>query len=129
MIKQVRLSCRGSRAKNFKVKRYNPETLENDTFEGINAVILQRRAAGTTANGINYPACESGVEELLDKLFEAYRLDDQDLAWTSIDRFFNLKQDQNMDFQEYVHEWESHYEDAEKYGDLGLSEPAKCWLF
>ena len=34
-----------------------------------------------------------------------------------------------MDFQEYLHEWETHLEEAERYGGLTLSEPAKCWLF
>ena len=34
-----------------------------------------------------------------------------------------------MDFQEYLHEWESHYDEAEKHGGLQLSTPAKCWLF
>ena len=73
---------------------------------------MTRRPGGVTATGIQYPACRSGVEELLDQLFEAYHLDDQDLAWTSIDRFF-YKQTHDMDFQEYLHEWESHYDEAE----------------
>ena len=117
------------RAKTLKVTRLNLDTLIEETFEGVEAVLLTRRPGGQTANGIPYPACRSGVEELLDQLFEAYHLDDQDLAWSSIDRFFSFKQTHDMDFQEYLHEWESHYDEAERYGGLQLSEPAKCWLF
>ena len=73
-----------------------------------------------TANGVQYPRCRSGIEELLDQLFEAYHLDAQDLAWTSIDSFFSFKQDHSMDFQEYLHEWETHLEEAERYGGLTL---------
>ena len=116
------------RAKTLKVTRLNLDTLVEETFEGVEAVLLARRPGGVTAQGIQYPACRSGIEELLDQLFEAYHLDDQDLAWTSIDRFFSFKQTHDMDFQEYLHEWESHYDEAERYGGLQLSEPTKCWL-
>ena len=117
------------RAKTLKITRVNIETSVEEVFEGVDAVCLPRRSAGTTRQNLEVPPCRSGIEELLDNLFEAYHLDDQDLAWTSIDRFFSFKQTHDMDFQEYVHEWESHFEEAEKHGGLGLSEPAKCWLF
>ena len=95
------------RAKTLKVTRLNLDTLQEEVFEGVEAVLLPNRPAGVTAQGVQYPRCRSGIEELLDQLFEAYHLDDQDLAWTSIDRFFSFKQDHSMDFQDYLHEWET----------------------
>ena len=70
-----------------------------------------------------------GIRIFLDKLKNMYHLDDQDQAWTSIDRFFSFKQSTSMDFQTYVFEWQHLYDEAEKLGGLQLSEPAICWLF
>ena len=86
------------RAKTLKVTRLNLDTRQEDTFEGVEAVLLPYRAAGVTHDGFQYPRCRSGIDELLDQLFEAYHLDDQDLAWTSIDRFFSFKQTHDMHF-------------------------------
>ena len=95
------------RAKALKITRFNPDTGLNEDYEGIKAICLKSYPGGVTAHGEQYPARQTGVDELLDQLFDAYHLDDQDLAWTSIDRFFSFKQTHDMDFQEYVHEWES----------------------
>ena len=56
-------------------------------------------------------------------------MDDQDKAWTAIDRFFSFRQSNSMDFQTYHWEWQHLYDEAETQGGLQLSEPAKCWLF
>ena len=86
------------RAKALKIERLNLDTGIEDKFEGIHAILLPERPGGITANGHQYPYCKSGVAELMENLWEAYQLDEQDEAWTSIDRFFNFKQTHDMDF-------------------------------
>ena len=77
------------RAKTLKVTRLNLDTLQEEVYEGVEAVLLPQRPAGMTANGVQYPRCRSGIEELLDQLFEAYHLDDPALAGPSSDSVFS----------------------------------------
>ena len=44
------------RAKTLKVTRLNLDTLQEEVFEGVEAVLLSRRPGGITAQGVNYPA-------------------------------------------------------------------------
>eukprot|EP00959_Pyramimonas_sp_CCMP1952_P094775 1982501-Pyramimonas_sp.AAC.1 len=75
------------------------------------------------------PLQHSGIKIPNDRLFEMYGLDGQDLAWTSLDRFFTLRQGSNQDFISYLFEWDHLYEVAERYGGLQMGESAKAWLF
>ena len=62
---------------------------------GIEAVSLPRVAAQYDGRGQEVvPVQHSGIKVLQDRLFEMYGLDDQDLAWTSLDRFFTFRQGQ-----------------------------------
>ena len=49
------------RAKSLKITRLNLDTMNDEIYEGIEAVVLPRRPAGQTARGVPYPACLSGV--------------------------------------------------------------------
>ena len=62
---------------------------------------------------------------------ELYFLDDQDRAWTSIDKFLMFGRDRNtqLDFPSYVVEWDRLFEEAETYDGLQLNDVAKRWLF
>ena len=97
---------------------------------GIDAVSLPRVPAQYDGQGNEIvPIQDSGIKVLTGRLFEMYGLDDQDLAWTSLDRFFTYRQQQNQDFISYLFEWEHLYEEAERHGGLQMGESAKAWLF
>eukprot|EP00959_Pyramimonas_sp_CCMP1952_P385046 8069763-Pyramimonas_sp.AAC.1 len=70
------------------------------TYEGIEAISLDAQdAIVDPATGTHIaPPYPSGVKELITKLTELYYLDDQDLAWTSLDKFFCFTKPYDMDF-------------------------------
>ena len=116
-------------AQDLQIVRYSTEQEQMLTYSGVDALSLHARVAGTSPRGVEYPVADSGIKVFLDKLKAMYELDDQDQAWTSIDRFFSYKQTPHVDFQSYVFEWQRLYDEAERLGGRTLSEPAKCWLF
>ena len=61
---------------------------------------------------------------MIAKLTELYHLDDQDLAWTSLDKFFCFTKPYDMDFSTYVVEWERLCAEADNMED-SLSETAE----
>ena len=116
-------------AQDMPITRYDTNIEANRTVYGLEAISLPERAAGVSPNGTEYPYQDSGIKIFIQNLKTMYHLDDQDQAWTSIDRFFSFKMLPHMDFQTYVFEWHHLIGEAEKLGGLTLSEPAKCWLF
>ena len=60
---------------------------------------------------------------------DLHYLDDQDLAWTSLDKFFSFQRPYDMDFVTYVVEWDRRFEEAEQHGGLQIGDTGKCWLF
>ena len=74
----------------------------------------------------------SGIRQFLKDLEDNFGIEDQDLAWISIDRFFTFKNHSHGtsdDFLLYCLEWNRLFTEAETHGGLTLSEPAKAWLF
>ena len=89
-------------AQNLSIRRYDPETNAVETKVGVDALSLPWLPPGRTPQGVEYPRQESGIKLLIDKFEEHYGLDDQDKAWTAIDRFFSFRQSNSMDFQTYT---------------------------
>ncbi len=59
------------------------------SYRGIDAVTLDAADATYDVNGNQItPAYESGCRVPLNRLQQLYYLDDQDLAWTALDKFF-----------------------------------------
>ena len=113
------------------IQRPDPNTLVQTTYEGVEAVSLDaQEAINDPQTGAQVsPPYPSGVKVLIAKLTELYYLDDQDLAWTSLDRFFCFVKPYDMDFSTYVVEWERLYSEAEKHGGLAIGDSGKAWLF
>ena len=97
---------------------YDPETNANIRVHGVDALSLPWLPPGRTPQGVEYPRQGSGIKLLIDKFEEHYGLDDQDKAWTAIDRFFSFRQSNSMDFQTYHWEWQHLYDEAETQGGL-----------
>eukprot|EP00959_Pyramimonas_sp_CCMP1952_P352246 7380418-Pyramimonas_sp.AAC.1 len=117
-------------ASGLTIQRPDPLTLVQTTYEGIEAASLDAQAAINDQAGNSVaPAYPSGVKVLIAKLTELYYLDDQDFAWTSLDRFFCFVKPYDMDFSTYVVEWERLYSEAEKHGGLAIGDSGKAWLF
>eukprot|EP00959_Pyramimonas_sp_CCMP1952_P461176 9481165-Pyramimonas_sp.AAC.1 len=113
------------------IQRPDPDTRAQMTHEGIEAVSLDAQdAIVDPATGTQIaPPYPSGVKMLIAKLTELYYLDDQDLAWTSLDKFFCFTKPYDMDFSTCVVEWEKLYSEAEKHGGLAIGDSGKAWLF
>ena len=75
------------------------------------------------------PAYPSGAKTLIQCLLDLHYLDDQDLAWTSLDKFFTFVRPSDMDFGTYVTEWNRLFDEAAMHGQLQVGETGKCWLF
>ena len=89
-------------AQSLTFPRYDPENNMNYRPTGIDALSLPWLPPGRTPQGVEYPAQDSGAKHLINKFEEHYGLDDQDKAWTTIDRFFSFRQSNSMDFQTYT---------------------------
>ena len=115
----------------FRVSRRNPTTGADDTFTGPDAVALldQPPIMDPVSGAPITPHYRSGASLLLDRLMELYHLDDQDQAWTAIDKFMSFQQGHDMDFSTYLVEWDRLFDDAESLGGLSVNDVAKCWLF
>eukprot|EP00959_Pyramimonas_sp_CCMP1952_P051441 1074767-Pyramimonas_sp.AAC.1 len=113
------------------IQRPDPDTLVQTTYEGIEAISLDAQdAIVDPATGTQIaPPYPSGIKMLTAKLTELYHLDDQDLAWTSLDKLFCFTKPYDMDFFTYVVEWERLYSEAEKHGGLTIGDTGKAWLF
>ena len=85
----------------FQLERINETTLLRETFVGVDAVQLPKRDAWVDAHGGPHAAELSGVRTLIRKLQDAYEMDDQDLVWTSLDKFFMYRQPHGTDFTSY----------------------------
>ena len=113
------------------IQRIDPGTLGPRNFQGIDAVSLPASDAvinPTTGDEI-IPAYLAGARVLVNRLLELFFLDDQDLAWTSLDKFFTFQRPSDMDFSTYVIEWDRLLAEAEQHGGLHLGDTGKCWIF
>ncbi len=118
-------------AHSLTITRPNIQTGQNETHKGIDAVSLAKQDAimDPHTGAEIAPSYPSGAKVLLDRLMELFFLDDQDLAWTSLDRFFQFTRPHDMDFANYVVEWDRLFQEAEHHGGLVLGDTGKCWLF
>ena len=112
------------------IQRLDPNDGLLKEYRGVDAVSLTEQQVIVDANGIEIiPHSKAGSRVLLEKLLELYFLDDQDLAWSSLDKFFCYSRPHSTDFPSYVQEWERLYEDAVRFGGLNVNDIGKCWLF
>ena len=113
----------------FVVERPNPAggTL---IYKGADAVSLEAAEAeyDPQTGAVLVPALPSGAKLLIDRLTEVYFLDEQDMAWTCLDKFFSFSQG-SRDFAAYLLEWDRLLDDARTYGGLQLNEVGQNWLF
>ena len=70
----------------------------------------------------------SGVQCLCNALRDAFGQSDQDMASSSLDRFFECRR-HKMSFQEYAVEWDMRLEEAADRAGLQINEVAKFYLF
>ena len=70
----------------------------------------------------------SGVQCLCNALRDAFGQSDQDMASSSLDRFFECRR-RKMSFQEYAVEWDMRLEEAADRAGLHINEVAKIYLF
>ena len=81
------------------VSRVDPADGQLKEYRGVDAVSLLHQAAILDGNGNELLAeGQAGARLLVDRLLELYYLDDQDLAWTSLDKFFAFTRPSTMDF-------------------------------
>ena len=101
------------------------------TYRGIEAVsLLAQQAIQDPQTGQEIcPAYPSGAKTLITQLMSLHYLDDQDLAWTSLDKFFTFVRPHDMDFGTYVTEWNRLFDEAALHGNLQVGPTGKCWLF
>ena len=100
------------------------------TVESKLSALMSTQVAGHPATGQEViPAYPSGAKTLIQCLLDLRYLDDQDLAWTSLDKFFTFVRSTDMDFGTYVTEWNRLYDDAAIHGQLQVGDTGKCWLF
>ena len=111
--------------------RYDPLDGVTKDYKGLAAISLPAQLAvyDQHTGAVIAPDYGSGIKSLLDKLLELYYLDDQDLAWTSLCKFFQFERRYDMDFGTYVIEWDRLFNDAEAHSGLSINDQGKCWLF
>lgn len=99
-------------------------------YRGLNAICLPRIPSILDPNtGLWTEECLPGYMYLEDILKDRYFLDDQDLAWTSLDKFFMIRRTREMDIQTYYADFEKLLEEATTNSGLQLNIIGKCWLF
>jgi len=100
-------------------------------YVGIDAVALPAcdEEQDPHTGAVLQPADQSGAQQLILSLARAYYLDDQDVAWTSLDKFFNCRQGEHQDFSTYVLEWQRMFDEAADNAHLTLSDVGKTYLF
>ena len=118
-------------AMSLRFNRINPQTMVLESYKGINAISLEPTEAvyNPETGEVVIPAYDSGCNVLLNKLMELYYLDDQDLAWMSLDKFFTFHRPYDMDLSTYLSEFERLFDDAQSLGGLDVNPVGKCWLF
>ena len=114
----------------FKVAAELRVVRNGTTYSGAEALALETQEQLVDLNtGEEVQArSEAGCRHLMVRLRELYRLDDQDEAWVTLDKFFSFSQG-TLDFQQYMVEFERHFLESQTKAGLALNEVAKCWLF
>ena len=114
----------------LKVQRINVTTGVTTWVIGASALALTKTDAVTDPGSgtVVIPEQQSGAWHLLARLRHLFALDDQDIAWTTLDKFFGYTQG-NTDFQLYVVEFDRFYQDAEVNAVLEMNEVARCCFF
>ena len=114
-------------ALSMSVDRIDENTGQMRTYTGAEAVCLmdQQAIIDQYTGVVIQPEQMSGARLLINKLMETYHLDDQDLAWTSLDQFFSFRRPDDMDFASYVCEWERLLGEATRHGGLQLNDVGK----
>ena len=118
-------------AQNLTINRLDEASGTIVTHKGVDAICLKPCDAiiDPRTTVVMQEAQTSGIEELLTIFMHQYYIDEQDQAWTSLDKFFGFERRPGMDFQSYLTQWEAKFSEAENDASLAMNEVAKCWLF
>jgi hypothetical protein len=113
-----------------KITRLDPLSNLPRNYTGVEALILPESEGQYDVHGnVTVPGQSSGLRQFLDDLTFNFEVEDQDMSWIVIDRFFTYKRSHDEDFLSYSIEWNRRFGEAEDKGGLNVSEPAKAWLF
>ena len=114
-------------ALNLKIQRLDParnyDQIAPQEFRGLKAVSLPETVNIFDNIGqLMCPAYASGAKVLLQRLHEMYFLDDQDLAWTTLDKFITFIKPRDMDFSSYSAEFDRLLDESTQLAGLQIND-------